>query len=111
MNIKLVFQIGTDALVTSRTLNTTFIVLLSSMLGSIAGILAIVGRVLVTWEKNFKKVKTKIEVKSRIKKLNGKAKNLKLQTLRSKNLNKSEDSIIGNFYHLHDSKINLPKFN
>lgn len=58
--VSIQFQTSENAFVVWRRINTSFLVLLSSLLGSIAGLMAIAGKFMVFVEDNFGKIKNKI---------------------------------------------------
>ena len=63
-------------MVTQRNMNNSLITLFSAILGSVAGLLALVGNILVVSETLKRKVQNKIDAKKRVKKIMKKRKSL-----------------------------------
>jgi hypothetical protein len=71
------FSISENALITRRTINKSFMTVSSAILGSIAGLLTIIGKAMANSEKLFNRIKAKINAKKRFLQISQKRKDLK----------------------------------
>lgn len=80
--------VGQNYLITTRSIDNTAIGIISAMLGSIAGLLAVFGKGMTFTEKSFEKIKNKIEKKKKVKNLKIKRKNFLEKSEEQEKLNK-----------------------
>ena len=85
-------QISENAFVVWRMVNTTFMMLLSALLGSIAGILAIAGKFMASVENYFGKIKEKIKHKEEIDELKEKRKTMILYSSKNRSVDQHLDT-------------------